>query len=175
MGPGASPWAQGSWWHYSPSLSQPVSSFCHILTPSSPPLLKDMLSILDPPASFNNDDFEIPIYPSFNEWTGRDIHIAMYTPLLPPPPSPPTCLSLPLRSYDVASLVFLPHTFTHAITAPFKVALSCPAHHVLLDQRSWLTTRAGQPRSGQKRPLSHCQGHCRIYFASTAWSQPMML
>ncbi|KAG7272388.1 hypothetical protein CRUP_035583 [Coryphaenoides rupestris] len=30
-------------------------------------MFPDMLSILDPPASFNNDDFEIPIYPSFNE------------------------------------------------------------------------------------------------------------
>lgn len=30
-------------------------------------MFPDMLSILDPPASFNNEDFDIPIYPSFNE------------------------------------------------------------------------------------------------------------
>ncbi|CAL8290531.1 unnamed protein product [Merluccius merluccius] len=30
-------------------------------------MFPDMLSILDPPARFNNDEFEIPIYPSFNE------------------------------------------------------------------------------------------------------------
>ncbi|KAJ3597514.1 hypothetical protein NHX12_001037 [Muraenolepis orangiensis] len=30
-------------------------------------MFPDMLSILNPPASFNTDDFEIPIYPSFNE------------------------------------------------------------------------------------------------------------
>ncbi|KAM4601100.1 aryl hydrocarbon receptor nuclear translocator isoform 2-T2 [Polymixia lowei] len=30
-------------------------------------MFPDVLSILDQPASFNNDDFEIPIYPSFNE------------------------------------------------------------------------------------------------------------
>ncbi|KAM6968212.1 aryl hydrocarbon receptor nuclear translocator [Aplochiton taeniatus] len=30
-------------------------------------MFPDVLSMLDQPASFNNDDFEIPIYPSFNE------------------------------------------------------------------------------------------------------------
>lgn len=34
-------------------------------------LIQDVLSMLDQPANFNSDDFEIPIYPSFNEWPGQ--------------------------------------------------------------------------------------------------------
>ena len=30
-------------------------------------LLQDVLSMLDQPANFNSDDFEIPIYPQFND------------------------------------------------------------------------------------------------------------
>lgn len=34
-------------------------------------LIQDVLSMLDQPASFNGDDFEIPMYPQFNEWPGQ--------------------------------------------------------------------------------------------------------
>lgn len=33
-------------------------------------VFQDVLSILDQPPNFNNDDFEIPIYSQFNEWPG---------------------------------------------------------------------------------------------------------
>uniref|UniRef100_A0A8K9XES6 Aryl hydrocarbon receptor nuclear translocator n=1 Tax=Oncorhynchus mykiss TaxID=8022 RepID=A0A8K9XES6_ONCMY len=34
---------------------------------NQPDIFPDVLAMLDQPANFNNDDFEIPIYPSFNE------------------------------------------------------------------------------------------------------------
>lgn len=43
---------------------------CPPFLPSNEPLspvIQDVLSILDQPPNFNNDDFEIPIYSQFNE------------------------------------------------------------------------------------------------------------
>lgn len=34
-------------------------------------LIQDVLSMLDQPTNFNSDDFEIPMYPQFNEWPGQ--------------------------------------------------------------------------------------------------------
>lgn len=40
-------------------------------------LIQDVLSMLDQPANFNSDDFEIPIYPPFNEWPGQYFSAAL--------------------------------------------------------------------------------------------------
>lgn len=47
-------------------------------------VIQDMLSILDQPPNFNNDDFEISIYSQFNEWpVPAFCHSAVLSILLP--------------------------------------------------------------------------------------------
>lgn len=48
-----------------PTLSFKIILFCLFN------LIQDVLSMLDQPTSFNSDDFEIPMYPQFNEWPGQ--------------------------------------------------------------------------------------------------------
>uniref|UniRef100_A0A674PQZ6 Aryl hydrocarbon receptor nuclear translocator n=1 Tax=Takifugu rubripes TaxID=31033 RepID=A0A674PQZ6_TAKRU len=55
---------------YAGSGGSPSSNTCPPFLPSNEPLsflIQDVLSILDQPPNFNNDDFEIPIYSQFNE------------------------------------------------------------------------------------------------------------